>query len=57
MCFHCKFPGVPKDLLTPRGVQRRCGKMWFHRKFIGVPKDLLTPRGGPEEVRENVVSL
>ena len=30
MCFHCKFTGVPKDLLTPRGVQRRCGKMCFH---------------------------
>ena len=30
MCFHCKFTGVPKDLLTPRGVQRRCGKVCFH---------------------------
>ena len=45
MCFHCTFTGVPKDLLTPRGVQRRFGKMCFHCKFVGVPKDLHTGVG------------
>ena len=56
-CFHCKFTGFPKDLLTPRGVHRRCWKMWFRCKFTGVAKDLLTPRGGIEEVGENKDSL